>query len=104
MKIPVHPTHKVIITKRNGRKNMVPYAWRNVNPNVLQTTTRVDMREHSKFKARRATSRRTYAAHQGSHIPPGAAMVGTRLRASDGLFLWVFIMVLHERHKGLTGA
>ena len=44
-----------------------------------------------------------YAAHQGSHIPPGAGMVGTRLRASDGLFLWVFIMVLHERHKGLTG-
>ena len=27
-------------------------------------------------------------------------MVGTRLRASDGLFVWVFIMVLHEHHEG----
>ena len=27
-------------------------------------------------------------------------MVVTRLRASDGLFVWVFIMVLHEHHEG----
>ena len=60
MKIPVHPKHKVVIMKRNGRKNMVPYAWCNVHPNVLQTTTRGGgMREHSKLKASKATSRRS---------------------------------------------
>ena len=33
------------------------------------------------------------AAHQGPHITPGAAMVGTRLCASVGLFLWVSIIL-----------
>ena len=35
-----------------------------------------------------------------TNIPTGAGMVVTRLRASDGLFVWVFIMVLHEHHEG----
>ena len=46
-------------------------------------------------RTRRRVRLTKYAAHQGSHAPPGAGMVVTRLRASDGLFVWVFIMVLH---------
>ena len=60
MKILVHPTHKVVIMERNGRKNMAPYAWRNAHPDVLQTATREDTREHIKLKASKATSRRTH--------------------------------------------
>ena len=67
--------------------------WKSPSPAALNLSTLL-------LAIKLAAGAVVYGAHQGSHIPPGAGMVVTRLRASDGLFVWVFIMVLHEPQRG----